>query len=60
MELKVQAGDTVEAGQSLLVLEAMKMENHLKAERSGVVRSVHAAVGQQVKAKQILVDIDNK
>lgn len=60
VELKVQAGDTVEAGQSLLVLEAMKMENHLKAERSGVVRSVHAAVGQQVKAKQILVDIDNK
>ena len=42
--IRVEAGDTVEAGQSLLVIEAMKMQNELRAPRAGTVERV--AVGE--------------
>ena len=46
--LSVEVGDTVEAGQTLVVVEAMKMEHPLKAPFDGVVAVVHVAVGDQV------------
>ncbi|TFI56624.1 acetyl/propionyl/methylcrotonyl-CoA carboxylase subunit alpha [Sphingomonas parva] len=46
--LNVQAGDSVEAGQPLAVVEAMKMENILRAEKSGVVKSVSAKPGESL------------
>ena len=57
VDVLVQAGDTVEQGQTLVVLEAMKMEHQLKAGIAGTVESVATQVGQQVKTKQILVTI---
>ncbi|MEL7401685.1 MAG: acetyl-CoA carboxylase biotin carboxyl carrier protein subunit, partial [Pseudomonadota bacterium] len=51
-------GDTVEAGQTLIVLEAMKMEHPLKAGVAGVVQSISCAAGQQVKSKQLLAVVE--
>jgi 3-methylcrotonyl-CoA carboxylase alpha subunit len=53
--VKAKAGDTVEAGQDLLVMEAMKMEIALKAPHAGKIETVSAAVGDFVEADAILV-----
>jgi len=57
--VNVAAGDTVTVGQTLIVLEAMKMEHPLKATVAGVIESVNCDVGQQVKARQILAHIND-
>ena len=56
----VRAGDAVTAGQSLLVIEAMKMENELKAAVAGTVREVRVAAGQAVNAGDVLVVIGER
>ncbi|MGJ4801951.1 acetyl/propionyl/methylcrotonyl-CoA carboxylase subunit alpha [Luteimonas sp. SDU82] len=53
--LRVSAGDRVEAGQELVVLEAMKMELALKAPRAGTVAELRAADGEFVEADSVLV-----
>ena len=53
--VKASAGDTVQEGQELLVMEAMKMELALKAPRSGSIASVHAAQGDFVEADTVLL-----
>jgi biotin carboxyl carrier protein len=45
----VQPGDEVEAGQVVMVIEAMKMQNDLHARRAGTVKAVYASVGQRVE-----------
>ncbi|MFN3597404.1 MAG: biotin/lipoyl-containing protein [Rubricoccaceae bacterium] len=50
-------GDAVEAGQGLVVLEAMKMENELKAPAAGTVAAVHAAPGSAVAKNDLLVEL---
>ena len=52
VSLAVAEGDEVEAGQTLAVVEAMKMENVLRAERAGRVKSVPAAAGDNLAADQ--------
>jgi 3-methylcrotonyl-CoA carboxylase alpha subunit len=54
----VKAGDTVEKGQPLLALEAMKMEHLIRAPRDGVVRAIAASVGQMVNGGVPLVEMD--
>ncbi len=58
VRVQVAVGDTVRAGQSLVVLEAMKMENELKAPAAGVVASVAATVGAAVDKGAVLVVLD--
>jgi biotin carboxyl carrier protein len=53
----VAAGDTVAAGQGLLVVEAMKMQNELKASRAGTVLSIAAREGATVAAGEVLATI---
>ena len=53
--VKASAGDTVEEGQEVLVMEAMKMELALKAPRAGTIESVSAAQGEFVEADAVLV-----
>lgn len=53
----VAPGDTVDIGQPLVVMEAMKMENSLPSPRAGVVEKVHVAKGDEVDNGQILVSI---
>ncbi len=54
----VAPGDRVLAGQVLLVVEAMKMENEFKSKVGGVVRELHVAAGQTVTANALLVTLD--
>mgnify|MGYP005850527891 CR=1 FL=1 len=51
----VEAGQAVEAGQSLLVLEAMKMENVLKASAPATVADIPATIGQAVEKGALLI-----
>lgn len=51
----VKVGDAVTARQGLIVVEAMKMENELRASRAGVVREVRVAEGASVEANTVLV-----
>ena len=51
-------GDAVEAGQGLVVLEAMKMENELRAPAAGTVAAVHASAGDAVGKNDLLAEID--
>lgn len=60
IDVLVEEGDEVVAGQTLVVLEAMKMEHALKAGISGKIESVNCSTGQQVKSKQILATIEGK
>ena len=53
--VKTKAGDVVEQGQELLVMEAMKMELALKAPRAGTIESVNAMQGEFVEADAVLV-----
>jgi biotin carboxyl carrier protein len=52
------AGDTVEAGQGIVVVEAMKMQNELKAARAGTVRTLSAKEGATVSAGELLATIE--
>jgi biotin carboxyl carrier protein len=54
----IKVGDAVSAGRGLVVLEAMKMENELKAPRDGVVKSIGCSEGTAVESGQSLVVIE--
>ncbi len=58
LEVRVAVGDVVEAGQVLVVLEAMKMEHPMSAGEAGVVSEVHVAVGDQVENGAVLLVVD--
>jgi pyruvate carboxylase subunit B len=55
--VSIEVGQEVKAGQTVLILESMKMQNELKAPRDGVVQAVHVAAGQSVEQNKILVTI---
>ena len=57
IEISVQEGDTVAAGQKVAVLEAMKMENEIQADRAGVVTKVNASKGDSVLEGAAIVTI---
>jgi biotin carboxyl carrier protein len=57
MRIDVTVGDVVVAGAPLVVLEAMKMENELKAAVGGTVIAIRVATGQAVEKGQVLLDI---
>ncbi len=56
--VKVAPGDEVAAGQALVVLEAMKMENELAAEQAGRVAEVHVEAGATVESGELLVELE--
>ena len=58
LEVRVAPGDVVESGQTLAVLEAMKMHYEIVAEANGTVREVMAEAGKQVAAEDILIEIE--
>jgi 3-methylcrotonyl-CoA carboxylase alpha subunit/geranyl-CoA carboxylase alpha subunit len=56
--VKAQVGTAVTRGDTLLVLESMKLEHALAAWRDGIVQSVHVEVGQQAATSQLLVTLE--
>jgi biotin carboxyl carrier protein len=58
VEVRVAEGDTVEPGQAVIVVEAMKMQNELTASVAGTVREIPVAVGQAVNPGDVLVVIE--
>ena len=58
ISINVKESDTVAAGQTLLVLEAMKMENNIDAERGGVVKQILVAAGATVMEGDVLIVIE--
>ncbi len=58
VRLLVKAGDKVEAGQGLLVVEAMKMQNEVRSPKTGTVERLLAKEGQPVIAGEVLAWID--
>jgi biotin carboxyl carrier protein len=57
-EVRMAVGDTVKSGDTVLILEAMKMFNELKADTSGVVKEINVEVGTMVTTSDLLVLIE--
>jgi biotin carboxyl carrier protein len=58
VRVNVQVGDEVQAGQGVVVMEAMKMENELRASGAGRVRAIHAQPGAAVDKGMVLVELE--
>jgi biotin carboxyl carrier protein len=58
LDIQVKAGDTVEKGMPLLILEAMKMENVIKSPGDGVIKSVAVEKGAAVEKSALLVEFE--
>ena len=58
ISVAVAVGDTVKRGQTILVMESMKMENNIPAPRDGKVSAVHVAAGKSVMQGDALIDIE--
>ena len=58
VKVQVAVGDEVAAGQGMAIVEAMKMENELRASGPGVVSAIHVAAGDAVEKDQVLIDLD--
>ena len=58
VRVRVSEGDVVQAGEGLVVMEAMKMENELRASTPGTVRRVHVAAGTAVEKGAMLLEME--
>ena len=59
IELRVGVGDRVRAGDTVLVLEAMKMEHPMRAPEDGIVTEVRVSQGEQVESGTLLLVVDS-
>lgn len=57
-KMKVKVGDEINAGDTLLIMEAMKMENNIQAEVGGKIKSIMVAEGDAVLQDDILLEIE--
>ena len=58
IEVAVEVGQTVSKGDKVLILEAMKMENVIKAAGNGIVKAIHTTKGQPVEKGQLLIEME--
>ena len=58
IEIAVKVGDEVKEGDTLLVLEAMKMENMLAAPKDGIIKTVHVTKGDNVEKASLLIEME--
>ena len=58
VKVLVKEGDEIEDGQPLVILEAMKMENEIRAMRAGTVKKIQAAAGQRIEQNGLLLILE--
>jgi biotin carboxyl carrier protein len=58
LKFKKQVGDKIESGESVIILEAMKMENDIKSPSSGVIKNIYASEGSAVEKGAKLFSIE--
>jgi len=58
VEIMIKAGDKVEEGEVLVILEAMKMRNEIVAPHDGKVKKVFVSLGQMVPKDLVMVEVD--
>ncbi|CAH0326364.1 2-oxoglutarate carboxylase large subunit [Pseudomonas carnis] len=58
VDVLVKEGDTVKAGQAVLITEAMKMETEVQAPIAGTVKAVHLAKGDRVNPGEVLIEVE--
>ena len=58
LDIKVKVGDVIKRGETILILEAMKMENEVHATADGTIRALYVAVGEAVASKALLCTIE--
>ena len=58
LDIKVNVGDTVKKGQTIIILEAMKMENHINADKDGKITAINVSKGDSVLEGNDLVIIE--
>ena len=56
--VRVEVGDALEAGTTVLVLEAMKMQNEVQIPHDGTITAIHVAAGDNVDKAALLVDYE--
>jgi len=56
--IKVQEGDNVKEGDTLVILEAMKMENAITSSKDAVIKSIHAKTGDSVEKNKLLIELE--
>jgi len=56
ISIAVAEGQDVKAGETLAVIEAMKMENVLRADRDGVVKKIHARTGDSLPVDAVILE----
>jgi biotin carboxyl carrier protein len=59
VKVEVAVGEQVKAGQGLMILEAMKMENEIKSSRAGTVKSIHVKPGNPVEKGALLLEFES-
>ena len=57
VRVEVQEGEEVRAGQPLIILEAMKMENEIRSPRAGTVKAIHVVPGESVEQGKVLITL---
>ncbi len=57
VSIAIKVGDEIKVGDMLLVLDAMKMENHITAEKAGTVSAILVTAGQQVLQSDLLIEL---
>ena len=57
VKILIAVGDTVKKGDNMLIMEAMKMENNILAEKDGVVKSIKVSVGDNILQNDVLLEI---
>jgi propionyl-CoA carboxylase alpha chain len=58
VKVNVEVGDEVQEGQALCTVEAMKMENILRAERRGIVEKINAGAGDSLAVDEVIMEFN--
>ena len=58
VKIPVKVGDEVKSGETLAIVEAMKMQNELPAPRDGIIKQINGKEGEQVDALQVIVELE--